>query len=46
MRLGAWLGRHTAGSAAVIDEGLASRLVLLLERLTSIESSSYHSNQG
>jgi len=45
-RLGAWLGRHTAGSAAVIDEGLASRLVLLLERLKSIESTSYHSNQG
>lgn len=46
LRLGAWFGRHTAGSAAVTDEGLASRLVLLLERLTSIESSFTHSNQG
>lgn len=44
--LGAWLGRHTAGSAAVTNEGLAAKLVLLLERLTSIESSSNHSNQG
>lgn len=45
-RLGAWLGRHTAGSAAIIDKGLASKLGLFLERLTSIESSSHHSQQG
>lgn len=45
-RLGAWLGRHTAGSAAVTNEGLASKLGLFLERLTSIESSSHHSKQG
>jgi len=45
-RLGMWLGRHTAGSAAVTDEGLALKLGLFLARLTSIESSSHHSKQG
>ena len=45
-RLGTWLGRHTAASAAVIDEGLASKLGLLLERLTFMESSSHHLKQG
>jgi len=43
-RLGSWLGRLTAASAIVVDRGLALRLAALLDRLTSIENSSYDVN--
>jgi predicted RNA-binding protein YlxR (DUF448 family) len=41
-RLGSWLARRSVASAAVLDRGIARRLSLVLDRLTSIENNSYY----
>lgn len=44
-RLGEWMGRSSVGAAVLTSEGLGGKLLVHLDRLTSIEDSPYHAGQ-